>query len=235
MGMGSRAHDEFLLGAHALDRLDPDETQRADEHLDGCGSCRTEYEQLIATRQSLEHIPSEWLAHGPPVGSTVLEAAMRTIRARKAAAFARSRRAVTLAASIAGLAGTFSTGLFLGYQIQPTADPAPPAASASPMPGVRQASAFDPDTNISLSATVIPAVGWVRVRAAVTGIPSGQTCRLLVVRHDGTREIAGGWVTSKKGETEAVVLDGSAAVIPTEVNAILVENTAGRTFITVSF
>ncbi|HZM82374.1 MAG TPA: hypothetical protein VFC19_42180 [Candidatus Limnocylindrales bacterium] len=233
--MGNGAHDEYMLGTYALDRLDPDETHRASEHLNDCGSCQNEYEQLIAARQSLGRIPSGWLVPGPPPGSAVLEAAMRTIRAHKAAAWARGRRAVRLAASIAGLAGMFSTGLLIGYQIQPAAAPPPPGPSVSPIPGVRQASALDPATNISLSATVTPAMGWVRVRAAVTGIPAGENCRLLVVRRDGTREIAGGWVTSKKGETEAVVLDGSAAVLPSEVDVILVENTAGRTFIAVSF
>ena len=89
--------------------------------------------------------------------------------------------------------------------------------------------------NISMSVTVTPAVGWVRVRATVTGIPLGQNCRLVVVRNDGTSEIAGSWFTSRKGETEPVVLDGSAAVADYEISAILVENTAGKTFIAGQF
>lgn len=231
--MSDGAHDGLLLGAYALDLLDPDETHRAREHLAGCGSCRTEYEQLISARQTLGCIPSEWLVHGPPLGKAPLEAALRTIWARKAAGWARSRRTVTLAASIAGLAGTFSSGLAIGYQLQPTALPAPnPVASASSQPGIRQATTHG---EISMSATVIPAVGWVRLRVIVTGIPAGEDCLLLVVRRDGSREIAGGWVASKRGETEALVLDGSAAVVSSEVKAILVENTAGKAFAAVRF
>lgn len=226
--MSDAVHDEYLLGTYALDRLDPDESERAQQHLDDCGSCQTEFDELTAARQDLGRIPSGWLVHGPPAGSGVLEAAMRTIRASKAAASARSRRAVTLAASIAGLAGTFSTGLLIGYQIQPAAAPPPPVTSAS---AVYQATAMDPATGASLSATVTPAMGWVRVRATVTGIPSGERCRLLVLRSDGSREIAGSWVASKN----PVVLDGSAAVSPDEVEAILVADTAGRTFIAIGF
>lgn len=233
--MSNEEHDEVMLGAYALDLLDPDETDRASEHLVDCGPCRTEYEQLVAARQSLGCIPSGWLVHGPPPGTAVLEAALRTVRAQKATGRERSRRGFTLAASIAGLAGTFSTGLLLGYQIQPAAAPSPPAATFSPPAGIRQASAVDQMTRISMSVTVTPAAGWVRVRATVTGIPFGQICRILVVRSDGTREIAGSWFTSRKGETEALVLDGSAAVADHEMSAILVENTAGTTFISVQF
>ena len=233
--MSNGTHDEVMLGAYALDLLDPEQTDRASEHLVECGSCRTEYEQLIAARQSLGCIPSGWLVHGPPPGTAALEAAMRTIRAQKAPGRAGSRRGFTLAASIAGLAGTFSTGLLLGYQIQPAAAPPPPAATSSPLAGIRQASTVDQMANISMSVTVTPAIGWVRVRATVTGIPFGQLCRLIVVRDDGTREVAGSWFTSRKGETEPVVLDGSAAVADYEMGAILVENTAGKTFIAVQF
>jgi hypothetical protein len=244
--MSNGAHDDYLLGAHALDRLDPDESHRARVHIADCGPCRGEAEQLVDARQTLGRIPPEWLVDGPPPSSAPLEAAMKTIRARKATALPRSRRALALAAGLAGL--------FIGYVIQPAITSAPPVAitssspatgqasgapggsrSAPSSPGVRQASATDPDTNVSLTATVTAVGGWIRLRVTVAGVPSGEVCRLLVVRHDGSREIAGGWITSRRGETEALVLDGSAAVAPSEVRAVLVENTAGKTFITVLF
>jgi anti-sigma factor RsiW len=224
--MSDGVHDEFLLGAYALDRLDPDESERAQQHLGDCGHCQTEFEELTAARQDLGRIPSGWLVHGPPAGSSVLEAAIRTIRASKAAASTPSRRTIALAAAIAGLAGTFSTGLLVGAQIQPTAGR--PAVSA---PAAHQATAIDPATGASLSTTITPAKGWVRVRATVSGIPPGESCRLLVLRSDGSREIAGSWVATNN----EVVLEGSAAVPPDEVQAILVADTAGRTFIAVGF
>ena len=83
--MSDGAHDRVMLGAYALDLLDPDETNRATEHLVGCGSCQAEYEGFIAARQTLGRIPSGWLVHGPPPGTTRLEAALRTISEQKAA------------------------------------------------------------------------------------------------------------------------------------------------------
>ncbi|WP_218577556.1 hypothetical protein [Phytohabitans rumicis] len=83
-----------------------------------------------------------------------------------------------------------------------------------------------------MTAKVVPAAGWVRVNAAVNGIPAGENCRLLVVSRDGTREIAAGWIVSEKGETDGTTLDGSAAVDPADVVAVEVQNTEGRTFVT---
>jgi RNA polymerase sigma-70 factor (ECF subfamily) len=77
----------------------------------------------------------------------------------------------------------------------------------------------------------VPAAGWVRVSATVTGIPAGQKCRLVVVGAAGDRQVAGSWLVSPKGEQDGTTLNGSALVDPAQVSAILVENTDGRQFV----
>ena len=85
-----------------------------------------------------------------------------------------------------------------------------------------------------MTAKVVPAAGWVRVNASVAGVPAGENCRLIVVSSDGKREIASGWVVSPQGEQAGTNLNGSAAVAPDKVVAIEVQNTAGKTFVTLN-
>ncbi|WP_197946262.1 hypothetical protein [Phytohabitans suffuscus] len=82
-----------------------------------------------------------------------------------------------------------------------------------------------------MTARVVPAAGWVRVNAAVVGVPAGENCRLIVVGSGGEREIASGWIVSPAGETGGTTLDGSAAVAIDKVVAVEVQNTAGKTFV----
>lgn len=227
--MSRDTHDEYLLGAYVLDLLDPDEVEQVRWHLARCVPCRTEHGRLRRTRELLARIPSAWLATGPPAeGSRALAGALRSIRARGGNPEAPRRRVLALAA---GLLAVFSG--FVGYRIKPAAAPPPPPPSPS-ISALMIATGTDSRTRVTMTASVIPAMDWVRVRVSVTGIPAGQDCRLVVVRHDGTSEIAGGWTTSRRGETEATVLDGSAAIPVEQVAAVAVQNTAGTTFVRVT-
>jgi hypothetical protein len=82
-----------------------------------------------------------------------------------------------------------------------------------------------------LTVAVVPAAGWVKISAAVTGIPEGQRCRLMVVSRDGSRMQAGGWLVSAKGAAEGTTLEGSALIDPANVAAVVVENTGGQQFV----
>jgi hypothetical protein len=111
--------------------------------------------------------------------------------------------------------------------------PAPVASgpTSTPVAGTRTATATDAGTGARVSAQVVPAAGWVRVSATVTGIPAGQRCRLVVVGAAGDRQIAGSWVVSAKGAQDGTTLNGSALVDPAQVSAVLVENFDGRQFV----
>ncbi|MDX6763258.1 anti-sigma factor, partial [Streptomyces sp. F8] len=96
-------------------------------------------------------------------------------------------------------------------------------------------SATDAGTGARMTVQMTPAIKWVRLRAAVTGVPPGERCRLIVVSKDGKRTTAGSWVvgSQENGEAKGAGLDGSAAVDRADVKAVLVENEAGRTFVSV--
>jgi hypothetical protein len=136
-------------------------------------------------------------------------------------------------------------GVAIGRGTGPTnnagpAASAPPAAVVSPTPsplppGTRTGRATDAGTDASMNATVIPAAGWVRVNATVSGIPAGQNCRLVVVgRNDPAGQVAGGWIVSPAGEKAGTTLQGSAAIPPGDVVAVKVVNTAGQVFVTLN-
>jgi hypothetical protein len=56
-----------------------------------------------------------------------------------------------------------------------------------------------------------------------------------VVAKDGSREVAGSWVVgADNGHGKAANLDGSAAMAPGDVASVLVENTAGKKYVSAS-
>lgn len=119
---------------------------------------------------------------------------------------------------------------------QVTFSPPGTGTTAAPLPeGTRIGSFTDPETRAAMTVRVIPAAGWVRVDAAVSGVPEGEECRLWVVAADGTRQLAGSWLVSAQGAAEGTSLDGSALVPPNEVSAVEVENVDGDHFVSVSF
>lgn len=239
--MNRQRHEEELLGPYVLGVLDEDDVRRVEEHVGDCVRCREEVAALREMEEVLGEVPEEAFLEGPPQGGDLLlQRTLRQVRGERAAS---ARRRVGLAglAVAASLAAVFWAGTQLGGDREPVgALPAPPSPTASavppaPVPGTRVASATDRGTGARMNVQVTPAAKWVRVHAAVTGIPAGERCRLVVVAKDGTRSTAGGWVvgTAEHGEGKGASLDGSAAVDPANVREVLVENESGRTFVSV--
>ncbi|GAA0319703.1 zf-HC2 domain-containing protein [Streptomyces polychromogenes] len=238
--MNAPRHEEELLGPYVLGVLDQEDVRRVEEHVGDCLGCREEVAALREMEAVLGEVPEEAFLDGPPQGGDLLlQRTLRQVRGERAARN-RWRGAVAGLAAAASLAAVFWAGARLGGDAGTGAalpPPPSPSASAAPSPpaGTRVASATDPGTGARMTVQVTPAAKWVRVRAAVTGVPAGERCRLVVVSRDGTRSTAGGWVvgTAEHGEGRGAALDGSAAVDPADVKAVLVENESGRTFVSV--
>ncbi|MER5811252.1 zf-HC2 domain-containing protein [Streptomyces sp. NPDC002033] len=238
--MNRQRHEEELLGPYVLGVLDEEDVRRVEEHIGDCVRCREEVAALREMESVLGEVPEEAFLDGPPQGGDLL--LQRTLRQVRGERVASARRRVGLAglAVAASLAAVFWAGAHMGAdREQAGALPGPPTPSASaapsPVPGTKVASATDRGTGARMNVQVTPAAKWVRVHAAVTGIPAGERCRLVVVARDGTRSTAGGWVvgTAEHGEGKGASLDGSAAVDPANVKEVLVENESGRTFVSV--
>jgi hypothetical protein len=107
---------------------------------------------------------------------------------------------------------------------------------APPVPVVanaRTGSATDEQTGASMSVALQPAAGWVRVRAAVSGVAAGQQCRLYVLARSGERREAGSWLVSEAAESAGTTVDGSALIAPADVSGVQVETFAGRVLVSV--
>lgn len=239
--MNRQRHEEELLGPYVLGVLDTEEVRRVEEHTSGCVQCREEVAALREMEAALGEVPDEAFLDGPPHGGDLL--LQRTLRQMRGERAGDSRRRAGLAglAVAASLAAVFWAGTQLGTgDPDAVALPVPPSptATANPSPppaGTKVVSATDKATGARMTVQMTPATKWVRVHAAVTGVPPGERCRLVVVSKNGTRTTAAGWVTGSQenGEAKGAALDGSAAVDPADVKAILVENESGRTFVSV--
>lgn len=218
------AHDPEELGAHALGLLDPAQSRAVEEHLAGCPACRREWEELRGMVDLLDDVPPEAFLDGPPDADLMLQRTVRQIRV-EAAAQRRRRRFLLTGVAAAALAVVLAGGVLVGRETAPP----PPAVVAAPG-AVALTGGGDP--GISMSATLTPASGWVRLTTSVKGIPPGERCYIVVVARDGTRQIAGSWLVSQGGWRDGVTLDGSALVPLDQVAEVIIENEAGREFAT---
>jgi predicted anti-sigma-YlaC factor YlaD len=225
--------DMTVLAVHALGALEEDERLPVEEHLDSCELCRAELDSLAVVRDALDLVPPEaWLEGPPDGGELMLRRMLRTVRAERTS-WRLPRRTVGVAAAV--VLTVVAAGALVGRITAPVAAARTVAAApAPPVPGTRVGSVTDAATGARLTVRVEPAAGWVRVSAAVTGVPAGQRCRLVVVGRDGQHEIAGSWLVSAKGAADGTVLSGAALVAPQQVAAVRVENVDGQQFVSVS-
>jgi len=214
-------HATDLLGAYALGVLDGDEQAAVQAHLAGCEHCRREAGDLRAMEAALGEIPPEAFLDGPPAdGDILLQRTLHEVRGERARQDRRRRARWAAAAVVTGLVA-LGVGVVAGRD---TAPAALAAASPSTAPGTRTGAAADAETGVTMTVALQPAAGWVRVHAAIGGVPAGEQCRLYVVARDGARQQAASWLAAGAGAT----LDGSALMAPADVASVQVETLAGE-------
>lgn len=211
-------HDPDGLGAHALGLLGGATARAVEEHLAGCAGCRTEFASLRATVLALEQVPPEMFLDGPPDSDLVVRRAARAVRA-EAGGPRRRRRFAAVAAAVAVGVALLGGGALLGRGT---------VGSTVVAEGARTVQATSGE--VSLTATITPAAGWVRVATSVTGIDAGTRCTIVVIGRDGTENVAGSWLASAPG---GAVVDGAAIVDPTEVVGVAIRDAGGTDLVTV--
>lgn len=230
--------DRDALGAFAFGALEGRERETIARHVSGCARCRAELAELGEVTRMLGELPPEAVLTGPPDGGDlVLQRTLRLIRAEQVGVDRRRQLRQGVAAA-AVMAACIVAGVALGRATAPPSGPptaqpnqTSPVVQASIVPGTKVASAVDAQSNTRLVATMVPAQGWVRLNVAVSGVPRGERCRIVVVNRDGGKEIAASWVVSEKGEAEGTNVDGAAATPLDQVTAVEVENTVGKTLV----
>ncbi|MBP2325199.1 hypothetical protein JOF56_005584 [Kibdelosporangium banguiense] len=226
------------IDAYVAGQLAPDQVAEVEQHIAGCEECRQETDTLREMQEFLGEVPPEALLEGyPEDADLVLQRTLRRMRSESTAAKRRSGF-LTAAAAVVVAAALVTGGVFVGQSTSteqpPIAGGAPPGPTATQPAGVRFASSTDPETGARITVRVTPAAGWVRLNAAVSGIPAGEKCRLIVVSKDGTHESAGSWVVPSKEIAEGTTLDGSALINAKDVTAVIVENTDGKRYVSTS-
>jgi anti-sigma factor RsiW len=212
-------HESELLGAYVLGVLDGDEWATVQSHLDGCAPCRHEVDDLREMEAALGEIPPEALLDGPPAeGDGVLLGTLADVRK------SRRRRSFLWALAAVIVVVVFVAGGALTGRLT-----APAAVAADPVPGAVAATATDAQTGASMTVSVQPAAGWVRVRATLTGVPAGEDCRLFVVSADGARQQAASWLSAAQPTT----VDGAALMAPAAVTVVQAETYAGQILVAV--
>lgn len=233
-------HEAYLadLAGYVFGVLGPDEIEAVEQHLRTCDICTTELPLLRAAVVSLDEVPPEAFIDGPPEGAELLvRRTMRRLDVVGAETRDRRWRAMAIGASVA--AAAIVAGVLIGRETAPqhTAGgpvvvSTPPSPTASAVPGTVTVSHADVTTGARLTGSITPALGWVRVSVAVTGISEGQRCVLYVVPKHGPPIQAGSWVVSAAGAQSGTPLQGTALVPIDQVAALRVSNTAGHVFVT---
>jgi hypothetical protein len=224
--------DKEVLSLYAFGALADVERKTVDRHVSWCADCCSELAEFEEVTGVLAELPPEALLLGPPGdGDLVLQRTLRLMR-DEMSGVRRRRNAVGSLIAVGVIAAAMTAGAALGRSTVTQAGPVVQVTSAPPSaaPGERHASADDPRTDVSLTATLVPADGWVRIKVSARGIPAGENCKVIVVSRSGAREVAGSWTTSEKGKRYGTTLEGAAAVAPNDVVAIVIENTLGKKF-----
>ncbi|WP_020657491.1 anti-sigma factor family protein [Amycolatopsis benzoatilytica] len=228
------ADEHVDLAGYLSGQLASGERRDIEAHLAECERCRAEAASLREVQSFLGELPPEALLEGPPVGADgVVQRTVDRIRAESHAQFDRGRMLALAAAAVVVLAA-LGIGVLVGRSTSGTAVAVPPSpvmSSPAPVPGSKVLTGADASGRTRLIASIVPAAGWVRVNASVSGIPAGEKCLLVVLGKKGERQVAGGWLVSEQAAKDGASLYGSAVVDPAEVSAIVIENTAGHRFV----
>jgi hypothetical protein len=209
------------LGVYVLGAIDPADRALVDAHLTTCRDCRDELAGLAGLPALLSRVSAEEAfalagVEGPSSDARTggHEAPPELLASVIDLTAARRRRRRWRDASLAVAAALIvAVGVFGGLRIG-AGTTSPSATSAVNYPAGQ---ANGPWRTVTTSASGMSAsvayrsMGWgTQLAVEVTGIPIGTSCKLWVIGPDGSRTLAGGWVTDDR--EGAVWYPGSAGL-----------------------
>jgi hypothetical protein len=180
-----------------------------------------EYELNETTmhRDPPSDLPPEAMLDGRPEGADLLlQRTLGRVRREKARE-TRRRQSFAVVVSTSLLAAALAGGVVIGRDLTDHSGQVIVGAIAN---------------GTSMTATITPADGWLRLRADINGVGTGVKCRLIVTDVQGNRFVAGGWVGAGGGGGHGVTLSG-AALVPTEdLQSVSVETVDGKVLVSAS-
>jgi anti-sigma factor RsiW len=199
---GTACPHEIESAAYALGTLGPGERAAFAEHLATCPRCQAALDSVAGLPGLLARVRADDLptAQTPPPDPAMFDRLLaRATRQRHA----RRRRLVAAVAAVVMLFGLGGAGWVLVGQ---RADPVQVVAGSS--------------GTVRLEAWLRPSAAGTAVRIELSGVPSEEHCRLVMVGNDGRREIAATWEASYQG---TVSINGSTAIPPDRLTWLRIE------------
>lgn len=234
------------VAAYALGVLDDRDSALFEEHLATCWSCAGELESLLPVVNLLSDVDPEDLATAERVTTEphLLDGMLATVAQDRRRT--RSRRMYRLAAGFVLVAMLTGAALFAGgrWTSGPfyVARSTPPPASASPaptgttdtgfggpeLPAGERLSAIDAGTGVKTELLLEARPFGTQVSFALSRVTGPRTCRLVVLRKDGSTEAISSWKVPAAGYgTEAkpapLMLQAATAVPRSEIQEIQVQ------------
>ncbi|MFB7945872.1 anti-sigma factor family protein [Kitasatospora phosalacinea] len=203
------------LGAHLLGVLEPDRAARFAEHLAHCPRCTAEAAELAPTTALLAELAADARPDAPPDAPEPVQpvqpaepAGEERLLGRVAAERRRARvRRLVLAAvaAVLALGGPAVTwAVVRSSQVASVAE---------------RFSATDPATGVSATVGVDPVVWGSRITLDLGRVPGPQTCELVAVGTDGTRQTVATWAVPPTGygATTGLRTEGGSGLPPAAI------------------
>ncbi|GAA4459014.1 anti-sigma factor family protein [Phytohabitans houttuyneae] len=247
--MSRAAH--WDVAAYALGVLDPQESERFEEHLAGCWACAGELESMLPVVNLLSEVDGESLitaeqsrSDGRLLDRMIVEvgAHRRKVRSRQwlAAAAAVVVLATTTGVSLVAGGRLFGDGgsptdVVAGGTTPPASAPANPSGSGGPGIGGPELSedgepfsATDIQTGVEARLVLETKTWGTQISFQLTKLTGPRQCRLTVLREDGTKEVLNTWSVPPAGygtkeEPEPLLLQTSTATPRNEIDRVQVQ------------
>ncbi|BCB87942.1 anti-sigma factor family protein [Phytohabitans suffuscus] len=246
--MSRAAH--WDVAAYALGVLDPQESERFEEHLAGCWACAGELESMLPVVNMLSEVDGESLitAEQSRSDGRLLDRMIVEVGAHRRKV--RSRQWLAAAAAVVVLATTTGVSLVAGGHFfgsggtspdvvagGPTGPVTPPLSSGEPGPGIggpelsedgERFAATDVQTGVEAKLVLETKTWGTQVSFQLTKLTGPRQCRLTVVREDGTKEVLNTWSVPPAGygtkeEPQPLLLTTSTATARNEIDRIQVQ------------
>ncbi|TDB78688.1 anti-sigma factor [Micromonospora sp. KC721] len=246
----SRA-DHMDVAAYALGVLDPQDTERFEEHLATCWACAAELETMVPVVGLLSDIDGETMmamehtATDPALLDRTL-VAVRTHRRR-----ARMRQVLSMAAAVVAVGALSGIGVSVldgdrGKEVvagpsqstpsvpgpqspQPTRSaPGPGVGGPNDIPG-EQYDAVDSGTGVRATMWLANKEYGTWIGFNLTKLPGPRTCRLVVIRKNDTSEVISTWAVPGTGygtntNPQDLQLEASTAAAKNDIAKLQVQS-----------
>jgi hypothetical protein len=214
-----------------LGGLPAEEAEAVRAHVRTCPACAAEAERIGAVVALLELVPEEAYAPSAEADAALARLLSRVADERRRAGRRRLAVAAAAAAVCAGLAGT------AGVAVGRSGDaPGPPPAATPSVAADRVLAGRDTASGVAASVGEVDKAWGTAVSLRLTGVGTGNRCRLVAVDTGGRREVAATWAVPAGGydPTRGLKVDGAVGIPSAAVARYVVETLDGRRLVTVS-